>query len=141
DFDPAAYGAALVDGPTFDPGEHGATLVDDPALRTRASIGSAVKADPERAARAQRVARDTGLPVGVVERNLDYVERKRRAAEIEQAAAESPAVARLFSDPQAAAIAHDDAENLGFLDRMIGAAKRGWHSFVQGGSGLAIGSN
>lgn len=107
----------------------------------RASINQAVKADPDRSARAARVARDTGLPVGVVERNLEYVERQRRAREIEQQAEQSPAVANILADPESAKLAHDDVENLGIVDRLLGAARRGWESFRQGHAGTAIGSN
>jgi hypothetical protein len=104
-------------------------------------IGAAVKVDPDTAARAQRVARETGLPVGVVERNLDYVEQRQRVAQVEQQTMQSPAVANLFADPQAAKVAHDDVENLSFLDRALGAARRGWESFRQGYAGVAVGSN
>lgn len=110
-------------------------------MGARASINQAVKADPDRSARAARVARDTGLPAGVVERNLEYVERQRRAREIEQQAQASPALARVLADPATAKVAHDDAENLGVVERLLGAARRGWESFRQGHAGTAIGSN
>lgn len=124
-FDPVAdLGATPVD--EFDPvADLGATPVADPALERRASIGGAVKADPDRAARAAQVARQTGLPIGVVERNVEYVEQRRRAAEIEAQVAQSPAVAGIMSDPQTARIAHDDVEQLGVIEQGIGYVVNG----------------
>ncbi|MCL4182451.1 MAG: hypothetical protein KJ011_03290 [Burkholderiaceae bacterium] len=116
-------------------------IVDDPALRQRASIIGAVKADPDKAARARALARRTGIPQSVVERNAEFVAEQERKRELQRQAQESRAIGNLLADPEAARIAHDDVEQLGVIDRLIGSAQRGWQSFRQGHAATATRSN
>ncbi|MCL4183086.1 MAG: hypothetical protein KJ011_06530 [Burkholderiaceae bacterium] len=116
-------------------------IVDDPALRQRASIHQAVPVDPDRAARARALARRTGIPQSVVERNAEFVAEQERKRELQRQARESRAIGNLLSDPQAARIAHDDVEQLGVIDRLIGSAQRGWQLFRQGHAATATRSN
>jgi len=76
----------------------------------------------DRAARAQELAQSTRLPLDVVERNFDEVNRRDQARRLQDAMAFSPVLRRQMTDPQFAAIAHDDAEPLGALERTLAPA-------------------
>ncbi len=76
----------------------------------------------DRAARAQELAQSTRLPLDVVERNFDEVNRRDQARRLRDAMAFSPVLRRQMTDPQFAAIAHDDAEPLGALERTLAPA-------------------
>lgn len=65
-------------------------------------------ASPDDAGRANRVARATGLPAEVVERNLASVEREQRARDWRTAMQGSTALTAWASNPRNAAVASDD---------------------------------
>ena len=72
-FDAAAQSVAQ---PDTDPMDRAASQVaGDQKVRLRASLYSSLMANPDMAARAQRLGRKTGLPGDVVGRNLPEVER------------------------------------------------------------------
>jgi hypothetical protein len=78
------------------------------------------QADADRAARANRLARETGLPSDVVERNLGTVEAdafgRRGAATI----IGNSRLSEWFGEPRRAAASKDDLEALGALSTLIG---------------------
>lgn len=119
--------------------------VEDPALleqlETPALAFDALDADPDKVVRARAMARQADLPPSVVEADPGRIAQRLRREEIEQRMETSPALARMMADRDTARVAHDDVENLGFLDRTIGALRRGWQSFRQGHAAVAVGSN
>src|SRR5690606_23198022 len=74
------------------------------------------------AARAQELAQSTRLPLDVVERNFDEVNRRDQARRLQDALAFSPVLRRQMTDPKFAAIAHDDAAPLSALERTLAPA-------------------
>lgn len=71
----------------------------------------------DQAARAQALSRASGLPLPAVEGEEDRVEADLRRQSAEAALRDAPRVSTFFSEPNFAKVAHDDAENLGFLER------------------------
>lgn len=95
------------------PGEQTASERAMPVVR------SAIKVDPERAARSRSISQGTGVPEPVVERNFDQLDAEEKARTIQSLMAASPAFARQMSDAQFAKIAHDDAANLATAAGML----------------------
>lgn len=96
------------------------------ALKERENQGRAnlyaIDSNPEQAAKAQSLARETGLPAGTIERNLGEVERRvqyRRAATLSE---RYPAIGKWSSDPSNAAIGRDDVDNLGRVAKVLEAS-------------------
>lgn len=85
--------------------------------RMRTVLGLAAKANPDQAARAQQIARQTGMPVPTVERNLLEMETRQKASEAAAAAAYSPILRQQFQNPDFAKVAHDDAPRLSAIER------------------------
>ena len=77
------------------------------AARLRQSAAQTGGINPDQAAQAQRMARQSGLPEGVVERNPDEVAKRLRLQELDQVA-QDPAMAAFFSDPSNLKVASDD---------------------------------
>ncbi|NYT45145.1 hypothetical protein H0A64_09965 [Alcaligenaceae bacterium] len=86
--------------------------------RLQSSITQAVGTTPERTATAQSLAKATGLPEDVVERNFDAVAQQVRARELQSLLADSPILSRQMADPNFAKLAHDDYEPLSLIERI-----------------------
>lgn len=76
------------------------------------AITATRSANPETAARANVLARDTGLPPDTVERNLDAVTREQQAIQNRRIIQSNPNLATWATDPRHAAVAHDDLPGL-----------------------------
>ena len=87
------------------------------ALRNVASM------HPDRAATVVQLARETGLPPEVAERNQDAAQQMRKAREVADLASRSPILARQLGDRQFAAMAQDDLGTLGELENTLKAWK------------------
>lgn len=87
----------------------------------RSSMGAAADADPGRRARALDLAQRSRLPVEVVERNLDMVDRRVRQEEVDFDAllTETPATAAWLTDPNNAALAKDEVPHLQRAERAV----------------------
>lgn len=74
---------------------------------------------PERRAEALRLSKKTSLPVEMVERNFDTVKERFEAAsnDYDGLVKNSPGLAQFLSDPNNAALAKDDIQALGKIDR------------------------
>lgn len=119
-------------GPQQDPFEEAASrLHDGREARLRASMLEREKVDPERAADAMRLSRETGLPARLVEQNYDRVRREAENGRTPYEAmfAETPALAEWATDPLNAQVAADDMEQLGALEWLVSAPGR---AFSQG---------
>lgn len=107
----------------------------------RAVVERALKDDPELAAERQRLSQTSGLPVSVVERNLDEIRRKEaaRALDIQRMMRDSPILARQLLDPSFTTVAQDDIGVLGQIERFAsdlgGAAKAGVFRASRGAAG------
>ncbi|THF64312.1 hypothetical protein [Pseudothauera rhizosphaerae] len=91
---------------------------DDAQRAVQSTLDRALKIAPQRAATVQQLAERTGLPADLVERNFEDIERRDRVREVQRLAASSPILARQLFDPQFAALAHQDVEQLGIAERI-----------------------
>lgn len=87
--------------------------------RARQTASVAVKTPPEQAGKARQLADATGLPPGVVDRNMDAAGQMQRLREINDAIQVSPVLRRQMVDPAFAQIAQDDTKNLSTLDEIV----------------------
>lgn len=93
--------------------------------RTRATLNGAMAANPDQAARAVTLSRQTGLPADMVERNLPAIEGEQRLNEYDEIIKGAPKLgAWLLTDPINAKVAKDDYANLGLLERLWNEVKR-----------------
>lgn len=103
-----------------------------------ASIRQSITKNPDQAARQAALARSTGVPQAVVERNEAYVAAQHRARELHDLARVSPVLAVQLRDPNFAALAHDDAEQLSFTENVFRAFERGFKSTQQGSAAQSV---
>lgn len=89
--------------------------------RARFVIDQALKYNPDTAAEIQRLRTSTGLPMDVVERNLEEVRRREAAAAIDyiKIVQDSPILARQLTDPNFTTVAIDDIGVLSDLGRIL----------------------
>lgn len=89
--------------------------------RARTVLETALKDDPEIAAERQRLSKTTGVPLRVVERNLEELRVKERARMIDLAgmAEQSPVLYRQLVDPTFTSVASDDIPTLTKLERAM----------------------
>ena len=94
--------------------------------RARTVLEGALRDDPDLAAERLRVSQTSGVPLRVVERNLDELRVKERARAIDlvNMAQESPVLYRQITDPTFATTSVDDLDTLKNLERSIGKAVR-----------------
>lgn len=118
DFDSAA--AKVAGQLSTDPIDRAAgEVVAAQKVQAKTSLYSALLQSPEMAARAQKLGRRTGLPADVVSRNLPEVERSAYLSDIDKMLDANPAVVQFLTSPQYAAMAHDDVENMGQVERKL----------------------
>ena len=93
---------------------------------TRTVVEQALRGNPDQAAESQRLASTSGLPLRVVERNLDEVRRKEaaRALDLARMAQESPVLARQLADPAFTTKAVDDVGTLTQVERAVRSITR-----------------
>lgn len=89
----------------------------------QSTLDKAMKMLPDRAASVQTLSKETGFTPDFVERNFDEVKRRTESRKVQSLVSGSPVLARQFSDPQFAALAHDDVERLSALDYVLSPAK------------------
>jgi GNAT superfamily N-acetyltransferase len=119
-------------GPEQDPFEAAVGRIHDSReQRLRASLLQRDKVEPDRAAEAMKLSRETGLPARLVEANFDRVKKEadNGRTPYEAMFAETPALAEWASTPENAQVAADDMEQLGALEWLVSAPGR---AFSQG---------
>lgn len=81
---------------------------------------------PDYEADLQRAARATGVPIPSARSYPDVVKARARseAIDYDRLAAETPATAGLLADLDKARIAHDDADNLTFIEKALNGLKK-----------------
>lgn len=74
--------------------------------------------EPDQQAKYLKVSQETGLPLGVVERNYDFITRRNKVegADYDSLLAKSPGTSKFLSKPVNAGLAHDDIETLTSLE-------------------------
>lgn len=102
--------------------------------RARTVIETALKDDPDLAAERRRLAQTSGIPLPVVERNLEELRIKERARAVDLIAManESPVLYRQLTDPAFTATSIDDLDTLQQIER-------GWKVLKDSGGALASG--
>lgn len=109
--------------------------------RTRADLvlDTVTKLNPDKAAQANQLGRDFGLDQITVQQNQDELARLARAKQLQAAMQESPFLVRQMTDPQFAAIAQDDAQNLTALDSTLAFFRNTGSAAVSGLQGASAG--
>jgi Large polyvalent protein associated domain 22 len=92
--------------------------------RARTVIETALRDDPDIAAERQRLSRTSGVPLNVVERNLEElrIKERARAVDLVTLAQESPVLYRQIADPTFTTTSIDDLDTLKNIERTIGSA-------------------
>lgn len=90
--------------------------------RVRTVLESAFKDNPDTAAERMRIAQQSGVPLRIVERNLDELRIKEQARMVDLArmAQESPVLYRQLTDPTFTTTSVDDLDTLKNIERSIG---------------------
>lgn len=122
---PAGAASATPDLDTFFAERRQAQAAEQEA-RIRKSIEFATKDDPELAAERRRLSQTSGLPINVVERNLEELRAKEtaKAYDLVRLAKTSPILYRQLTDPQFTAESVDDIFTLENLERSVGKGVR-----------------
>jgi hypothetical protein len=89
---------------------------------------AARSSSPDEAAEALKLSQATGLPVDVVSRNLPEIRKRATVANTpyRSIVQDTPALGQWLAQPQHAAIAHDDMEQLGFLSWLLEAPSKAY---------------
>lgn len=101
---------------------------EDAQRRAQRSTTLVSDVNPDRMARAQRNAEILRLPADVIYRDPSY-DREAQTVRSQQVLSEAPKTAAWMGDEQNAAIAHDNVESMGLLERML---SRGFQRTVEG---------
>lgn len=98
------------------------------------SFRDAVRTDPNRAAEAQRAARQLGLSTDFAAANPQQVKQilAQQALERRRLAGDSPILMRMLEDREFAKVAHDAVFELGFLENITAQYEAGWLTIRQG---------
>lgn len=89
------------------------------ARTTSFGLEQAARVKPDRAAQVQALAKSSGLPAEMVERNFDQVQRRDKALKIQSVLAASPVLAKQLRAPEFAGVALDDVDNLAAVERAL----------------------
>lgn len=93
--------------------------------QVNANVMGAVRANPDQAAEAAKLSRNTGMPMDVIARNLQDVNAKLKIEELQGLVNASPTLNRAFRDKAFAEMSHDDVRNLMQADEYIRSIKSG----------------
>lgn len=83
----------------------------------RANVYGLAGTAPAAAASAARLARESGLPQELVQRNLDKVQQRLAVERVDAETERAPVVRNRYMDPAFAAVAHDDSAALARLEQ------------------------
>lgn len=111
-------------------------VVDGQRTRLRSSLYESLMANPDMAARATQLSRQTGIPSDVAERNYPEAKRNADLNEYDKLLSSSPRLAAYLGIPQQARMAHDDVPALSGVESFIGQVRGPEASFGSVASGL-----
>lgn len=97
---------------------------------TRAQVntnlaGAVRSVNPDQAAEAVKISRNTGMPMDVIARNLQDVNAKLKLEELQGLVNASPTLNKAFRDKAFAEVSHDDVRNLMQADEYVRSIKSG----------------
>jgi len=125
-----AQGMAQIDAqeyPEAQPSVYGQILDAQQAALKQASehtLARVMGQNADRAARAQQLAKTTGLAPDVVQRNFDALDTRDTARRLQAAVSISPVLRRQLTDPAFTELAHDDLDTLTRIESIVGAGAR-----------------
>ncbi|MDR2209352.1 MAG: hypothetical protein LBE22_10340 [Azoarcus sp.] len=94
--------------------------------------------NPDKAAEAQNLAKIYGVDVSVIERNQDAYVNHNRVRAVRSVMRNYPQLQRRMTDPNFAAIAHDDIEMLGGLEEIVrNIGRASGRGYLRGEEGLS----
>jgi hypothetical protein len=98
----------------------------DTGAQMRASYAAASTMDPNSEGKAQQLSQQTGMGVDLVRNNPQAAEHRARIADLEQRQLEitNPVLARQLTDPNCAAISHDQLDNLSGVQKVFNWVKQ-----------------
>lgn len=85
----------------------------------------ALKQNPDQAAKMQRLSAASGIPQEDLAADPNTIEAQLRASQIADETKDTPVVNKFLSDPDNAAVAHDDVPNLSAIERISRDWQRG----------------
>jgi hypothetical protein len=106
----------------------------------RQSLMQSVNKNPDQVAQIERLAKETGIPQPVVERNLARVIADKRTQELQETAQFSPILGQQLSNPTFASVAYDDTPNLSGLEYVLTKGRDYVGSLGKGVIGQGVGS-
>jgi hypothetical protein len=115
----------------------------DAAQQVRSSVANVADLNPDADAKLQQLAKKYGVPVDAVRLDPKPLERKEKLDSIDytELARKSPGTANFMGDPNNAAVAHDDTENMSLLETVLNSFKRGVPSLKRNFSVTALNAN
>ena len=115
----------------------------DAARQVRSSVANVADVNPDTDAKLQQLARKYGVPVDAVRLDPKPLERKEKLDSIDYAelARKAPGTANFMADPNNAAVAQDDTENMSLLETVWNSFKRGVPSLKRNFSTTALNAN
>jgi hypothetical protein len=114
--------------------------VEDERERLRQSLMQSVNKNPDQVAQIERLAKETGLPQPVVERNLARVVADKRTSELQESARFSPILGQQLTNPNFASVAYDDVPRLSGLEYVLTKGRDYAGSLGKGVIGQGVGS-
>ncbi len=122
-------GTTVVPGGTTDVPTPSAPVVNRPQFAFERnttdfsnSIRGAIASNPDAEAKTQKIARETNVPADIVKGSEDQFAADLRAREIENLVQDKPVTQQFLANPNNANIAHDDVQNLSWIESIA----RGW---------------
>lgn len=103
-----------------------------PSVVATQNLLNAQGTDPNKAAQALELSRQTGAPQPAIEANLPAYQQQAKMQSDVQALDTNPGLASyIANDPLAARLANDDFQKLGFIDKTLTALKTGMSSAME----------
>lgn len=98
----------------------------------RSSVYGAFGVNPDKAAKAAKLAGAAGVDPAYVERNLDFVESRVQVNEVDRLLNGAPRTRQWLTQPINAQVAGDSYESLGLFEKFWNELKRSYYGTTQG---------
>lgn len=138
DFDPVGYLRQSDGGSEIPAGVDPLDALLEQRKRQRASTQLLQSPDPETVAKANALARESGLPVNVVESDIASVQKRQAVDRFMRLGGKYPVIANWGNEDRNAALAVDDYDNLSVLGKLWYGAKNTGSSLK---AGLLVGTS
>lgn len=120
-------------------------LLDEMATQQRDRVNTILDVatrefpNADKAAQAAKLGREFGVDFPFADRNANELARLARAKEAQRLLESSPILARQMTDPVFAAMAQDDAKELGMIEKVVGVLKSTDRAAASGYYGFSAG--